>query len=149
MSTEIGSCRRRNFFRNEFLLSRNSMGFSVQNSGEFCGIWRNSGENATWNSGRYCYYIEVNITKVIVLSSSSVHRCFLVHGCLCPVSVSMSRDTLQLTKDIIQKTMHRQELRGCGDLFIWFGGPHHKRFQGPSVCNLLLPQTTGCCWLLQ
>jgi hypothetical protein len=40
-------------------------------------------------------------------------------------------------------------LRGCGDLFIWFGGPLHKRFQGPLVRCLLLPQTIGCYWLLQ
>ncbi len=44
------------------------------------------------------------------------------------------------SKDIRQKTVHRQELRGCGDLFIWFGGPLHKRFQGPLVCCLLLPK---------
>jgi hypothetical protein len=46
-------------------------------------------------------------------------------------------------EDIIQKTVHRKELRGCGDLFIWFGGPLHKRFHGPLVCCLCLPQIIG------
>jgi hypothetical protein len=52
-------------------------------------------------------------------------------------------------KDIWQKTVHRKESRGCGNLFIWFGGPLDKRFQGPFMCCLLLPQTLGCIWLLQ
>jgi hypothetical protein len=52
-------------------------------------------------------------------------------------------------KDIRQKTVHRQESRGCGDLFIWFGGPLDKRFQGPFMCCLLLPETIACYWLLQ
>jgi hypothetical protein len=42
--------------------------------------------------------------------------------------------TLLTPKDIRQMTVHRKELRG--DLFIWFGGPLHKRFQGPLVCCL-------------
>ncbi len=51
-------------------------------------------------------------------------------------------------KDIRQKTVHRKESIGCGDLFIWFGGPLDKRFQGPFMCILLLPQNIGCYLLL-
>ncbi len=38
--------------------------------------------------------------------------------------------------------MHRVESRGCGDVFIWFGGPPNKSFKGPHVlCPLLIPNT--------
>ncbi len=46
------------------------------------------------------------------------------------------------------KTEDRAQVGACDDLFIWFGGPLHKRFQGSEVCCLLLPQTIGCYWLL-
>jgi hypothetical protein len=30
--------------------------------------------------------------------------------------------------------VHKQELRGYSDLFIWFGSPLEKSFQGPVLC---------------
>ncbi len=33
-----------------------------------------------------------------------------------------------------KKTVHRQESGGCGDLFVWFGGPLHNSFPGPVIC---------------
>jgi hypothetical protein len=73
-----------------------------------------------------------------------------LYGALLPLRpLSSLWPSVPSTKDIRQKTVHRYELRGCGDLFIWFGGSLQKRFQGPLVCCLLLPQTIGCYWLLQ
>ncbi len=70
-----------------------------------------------------------------------------------PFNFSTQWHLLKMTpprlKDIRQKTVHRQESRGCGDLLIWFGGSLDKRFQCPLVYCLLLPQTEGCYWLIQ
>ncbi len=49
----------------------------------------------------------------------------------------------QNPKTLDKKTVHRQEQTRCGDLFNWFGGPLQKRFQGPVVCCLLPPPTSG------
>ncbi len=62
--------------------------------------------------------------------------------------VLLFRRQVSTPKTIDKKIVHRQELLGCGDLYILFGGPLHKRYQGPGVCCLLLPQTIGCYWLL-
>jgi hypothetical protein len=36
-------------------------------------------------------------------------------------------------KTLHRKAVHKQELSGCSDLFIWFGDPLEKRFKGPVV----------------
>jgi hypothetical protein len=53
------------------------------------------------------------------------------------------------TKTLHKKTVHKQELRGYSDLFIWFGGPLEKSFQGPVICWSLRSLINGCYWLLQ
>ncbi len=47
--------------------------------------------------------------------------------------------TLLLARTLDKKTVHSQESRGCDDIFIWFGGPRYKRFQGPVMCSLVPP----------
>jgi hypothetical protein len=37
-------------------------------------------------------------------------------------------------KTLHKKTVHKQELSGYSNLFIWFGGPLEKSFQGPVIC---------------
>jgi hypothetical protein len=54
-----------------------------------------------------------------------------------------------VAKTLHKKTVHKHELRGCGDLFIWFGGPLEKSFQGPVVCWSLESPIAGCYWLLK
>jgi hypothetical protein len=52
---------------------------------------------------------------------------------------------------VYAKTLDRRPCTGRsrGDLFIWFGGPLDKGFQGPFMCCLLLHRTIDCYWLLQ
>jgi hypothetical protein len=44
-------------------------------------------------------------------------------------------------KTFYRKTEHTYESRGCGDLFIWFGGTLNKSFHGPVICHPLFPTT--------
>ncbi len=66
----------------------------------------------------------------------------------------------QEPKTLDKKTVHRQEQKCCGDIFICFGGTLHKRFQGPVVCCLppppnsemplaIMSYQTSSYWLLQ
>jgi hypothetical protein len=45
-----------------------------------------------------------------------------------------------LVKELHKKAVHKQELRGCGDLFIWFGGPLEKSSKAQLSVNLSFPQ---------
>ncbi len=45
-------------------------------------------------------------------------------------------------KTFYRKTMHTDESRGFGDLFIWFGGLLNKSVQGPIIGHPLFPTTT-------
>jgi hypothetical protein len=49
-------------------------------------------------------------------------------------------------KTFYRKMVHAYESRGCGYLFIWFGGLLNKSFQGPIIPSF--PQLLGCYWLL-
>ncbi len=37
-------------------------------------------------------------------------------------------------RTLYNKTAHRQVSRGCGDLFVWFGGPYYNTFLDPVIC---------------
>ncbi len=45
-------------------------------------------------------------------------------------------------KTFYRKTVHTDESRGFGDLFIWFGDLLYKSVQGPIICHPLFPTTT-------
>jgi hypothetical protein len=45
-------------------------------------------------------------------------------------------------KTFYRKTEHTDELRGFGDLYIWFGGLLNKSVQGLIICHPLFPTIT-------
>ncbi len=77
--------------------------------------------------------------------STAFQRYSAVPGHLLPQPASYPRPALPPPcpppKTLDKKTVNRQEQRG--DLFIWIGGPLHKRFQGPVLCCLLPPLNIG------
>jgi hypothetical protein len=52
-------------------------------------------------------------------------------------------------KTLYKKTVHRQESRGYGDLFVWFGGTVYNSFLGLVICWSLTPPNPSCYWPLQ
>ncbi len=45
------------------------------------------------------------------------------------------------TRTLYNRTVHRKESRGCGDLFVWFGGPFYNSSWAQSSVDLSLHQT--------
>ncbi len=74
---------------------------------------------------------------------------FLARGSFSSRSVLTQYRTLSEPKTLSKKTVHTYELRGCSDLFIWFGGPPTivSRAISSAVPSLSLP--LDCYWLLQ
>jgi hypothetical protein len=56
---------------------------------------------------------------------------------------------VQISKTLYKETVHTYELRGCDDLFIWFGGPPTIVSRAPSSAVPSLSLPLGCYWLVQ
>jgi hypothetical protein len=74
---------------------------------------------------------------------------FLARGSFSSRSVLTQYQTLSEPKTLYKKTVHTYELRGCGDLFIWFGGPPTIVSRAPSSAVPSLSLPLACYWLLQ